>query len=179
MNTTQEETKRNKIIKDLYSSGAFTYQQLADRYGITKQRVQQIVIGVRKEILPSHNIELSKYETIEDYLTMRAKNNHLLNPIMENIKDIDITKKTKMKSGSRDRFRELIRLRDNYTCQLCGIKWTPDKRRLDTHHIFGDSIDSKAVGGDHLEMITLCHKCHLNVDAYKMRNISKGLDKGL
>ena len=36
--------------------------------------------------------------------------------------------------SGRDRTREKVRIRDNYTCQGCGKKWQKGQRRLDVHH---------------------------------------------
>lgn len=64
-----------------------------------------------------------------------------------------------------DRTREARRLIDKHTCQCCGKKWIPGKRRFDIHHIEGvcgkksrkyDSIK------DLDKLLTLCHKCHYN-----------------
>jgi 5-methylcytosine-specific restriction endonuclease McrA len=81
-----------------------------------------------------------------------------------------ITHKTGMGSGSRDRNRELIRIRDNHTCQICGKKWKEGMRRFDVHHI--DCDNSKTRKADNLEkekdnLETLCHKCHLNLPEHR------------
>jgi 5-methylcytosine-specific restriction endonuclease McrA len=82
----------------------------------------------------------------------------------------NITKITGFKSCSRDRVRELIRIRDNHTCQICGKKWVEGKRRFDVHH--KDCDKEKTLQCDNYEkekdnMITLCHKCHLNLPEHK------------
>ena len=79
------------------------------------------------------------------------------------------------KKGSSDLYgrnlvREKIRIRDNWTCQICGEVWTLGKRRLDVHH--KDCIKEKTKQYDNYEiekhnMITLCHKCHLNLPEHK------------
>ena len=61
-----------------------------------------------------------------------------------------------------DRFREAIRKRDNYVCQLCGIHQDELKgfnRKLDIHHIDYDK--------DNLNLnnlISLCRNCHLKTN---------------
>jgi len=77
---------------------------------------------------------------------------------------------TGMKSGSRERVRELIRIRDNHTCQICGKVWKEGQRRFDVHH--KDCIKEKTKQCDNYEiekdnLITLCHKCHLNLPEHK------------
>ncbi len=72
--------------------------------------------------------------------------------------------------GGRDRFREIIRMRDNHTCQLCFKKWEKGKRRFDVHHQDPEMEGRSAERGickidkeNYDKMITLCHKCHLNL----------------
>jgi len=71
----------------------------------------------------------------------------------------------------RDVIRELVRLRDKRTCQNpeCGLVWKSGMRRLDVHHIH-DEDGSLTKGYDSMEyaltpgnMITLCHRCHMNL----------------
>ena len=75
-----------------------------------------------------------------------------------------------------DRPREMVRKRDRYTCQECGKIWLQGQRRFDVHHLNGlcgrlsrtyDRI--KDISG----LITLCHKCHLNLDEVKRKMENK------
>mgnify|MGYP001583053019 FL=1 len=83
----------------------------------------------------------------------------------------------------RERTRELVRIRDNHTCQnsLCGKIWKQDKRkknnrRFDIHHLNGNcgkfsrTYDRMS---DIDELITLCHKCHLNLEEVKSKMSEK------
>ena len=77
----------------------------------------------------------------------------------------------------RDCIRELIRMRDNHTCQECKKKWIKGTRRFDVHHLdekcesWDNSYNGKRIKGMMYQndkqnmdrMITLCHKCHLNL----------------
>lgn len=72
----------------------------------------------------------------------------------------------------RNYTREKIRFRDNYTCQVCHIKWKEGSRRLDVHH--KDCIKEKSRQYDSYEkekdnLITLCHKCHMNLPEHKQQ----------
>ena len=51
--------------------------------------------------------------------------------------------------------RELIRKRDNYTCQKCGVRERDFFRKLDVHHI---DYNKKNCNKDNL--ITLCLRCN-------------------
>jgi len=61
--------------------------------------------------------------------------------------------------GEFNKFRKLIRERDNYTCQICGITEKEykkkAKRALDIHH-----KDHNKENNDESNLITLCRKCH-------------------
>jgi len=87
------------------------------------------------------------------------------------------------KMGGRERNREIVRIRDKFTCQDCGNVWQEGKRRFDIHHLNGlcgkksrlyDKMDS--LDG----LITLCHKCHFNRPEHKVqskefaRSVSEG-----
>ena len=77
---------------------------------------------------------------------------------------------SKIVSGGRDCTRELVRIRDNHTCQICGKIWEPGKRRLDVHHKDFDKEKSQKYERyeeEQKNMITLCHKCHLNLPGHK------------
>lgn len=89
---------------------------------------------------------------------------------MDKYKNMNISQITGMKSGSRNRVRELVRIRDNHSCQLCGVQWKPGERRLDVHH--KDCLKEKTQYCDNYEreqknLITLCHTCHLNLPEHR------------
>uniref|UniRef100_A0A6H1ZLT7 HNH endonuclease n=1 Tax=viral metagenome TaxID=1070528 RepID=A0A6H1ZLT7_9ZZZZ len=70
----------------------------------------------------------------------------------------------------RDFNREKIRIRDKHTCQICGIVWVENTRRFDIH--YKDCNKEKTRQYDNLKkeaenMITLCHKCHLNLSEHR------------
>jgi len=57
--------------------------------------------------------------------------------------------------GWNKTFKEQIRYRDGYKCQLCGCPEIESGRRLDIHHI---DYNKKNIQPDNL--ISLCNKCH-------------------
>ena len=69
----------------------------------------------------------------------------------------------------RDNPREKIRKRDNHICQICEKKWKEGIRRFDTHHIDCDKEKTRQYDREYeyINMITLCHKCHLNLPKHK------------
>jgi len=59
--------------------------------------------------------------------------------------------------------RNLIRLRDNYTCQSCGLYYRGDKKNLHAHHLDKEMEGSKCPEWDkeHMDrLVTLCQSCH-------------------
>ncbi len=78
--------------------------------------------------------------------------------------------------GGRDWIRELVRIRDKRTCQKCDKKWKGGERRLDVHHLDEDRDGIGNIKGsvkydreNMKRLITLCHKCHLNLPRSKKR----------
>ena len=71
----------------------------------------------------------------------------------------------KIKLSGRDYTREVVRIRDKYTCQDCQRIWNSGERRFDVHHLNG-LCGKKSRGYDSVidisGLITLCHKCHYN-----------------
>ena len=67
--------------------------------------------------------------------------------------------------GWTESLRTLIRERDNYTCQDCGITQDELGYKLDIHHINGNKKDSNP-----RNLITLCRSCHSYRHNGKMRN---------
>lgn len=69
--------------------------------------------------------------------------------------------------GGREWTRELVRARDNYTCQKCKRVWREGFRRFDVHHLdesmLGKTRSKGTTKYDRENMdklITFCHKCH-------------------
>lgn len=58
-----------------------------------------------------------------------------------------------------EELKELIRKRDHYTCQYCGIKQKDYYRALDIHH-----IDYIKLNLDKNNLISLCSNCHIKTN---------------
>ena len=74
------------------------------------------------------------------------------------------TTRKKVNQG-RDYVRDLVRKRDNHTCQDCKKKWVHGKKKFDVHHLNG-FCGKKSRGYDSSKdtryLVTLCHRCHFN-----------------
>lgn len=72
----------------------------------------------------------------------------------------------------RDKTREMVRARDNFTCQKCRKKWKKGERRFDIHHLKG-LCGKKSQKYDRVSetknLITLCHKCHMGIVYKKIK----------
>ena len=73
----------------------------------------------------------------------------------------------------KDRLKEMVRRRDNHTCQICLKKWRKGQRRFDVQQL-DEELEGKAgliyKNWKNLDrQITLCHKCHLNLDSVKKK----------
>jgi hypothetical protein len=61
--------------------------------------------------------------------------------------------------GWNKTFKEQIRFRDGYKCQICGVPEVECRRKLDIHHI---DYDKKNL--DIKNLISLCISCHLKTN---------------
>lgn len=88
----------------------------------------------------------------------------------------------------RERTREIVRIRDEYICQDCHARRTPDdalrngKRLFDVHHLNG-LCGKKSRGYDKVSeidgLITLCHKCHFSRHDFNGHDSKKNKEKRL
>lgn len=150
--------KRDRMIK-LYKEG-LTYESIGELFGVTRQRIHQIISGY----VPPSKLQKKEYKEVEI--------------VNVNRKVYSEQEVIRLLSGfyGLDRNRERVRIRDNWTCQSCGKVWKPfDRygnkiRRFDVHHedehLEGRSGENGmyAIDKESMDrMITLCHKCHLNL----------------
>jgi len=67
--------------------------------------------------------------------------------------------KEKYKEGFNKELRDRIRFRDRFTCQMCGLKQTTKKFKLDIHH-----IDYSKQNNSPHNLVSLCHSCHIQTN---------------
>ena len=147
--------KRKEEIRKLIEEDKLTYEKVGEMFNISRQRVHQIY--------KSYVSPIVKKEKLKTILADKIFNN------IGNLPKGNTTQLTGIYGDSRNRIRELIRIRDNHTCQYCGKKWEEGKRRFDVHHL--DEDKNKTRQYDKIEeadnMITLCHKCHMNIPGHR------------
>ena len=157
--TYKELVKRNKQILKLRAN-RFKLKEIGEKFGITKERVRQIIL-VKGKVSPLlHPIHLH----LQKYLTSVGK----------------VT--------GREVAREMVRLRDKHTCQDCEKVLTTKKvckynktlktqkgkiKSLDVHHTKGQ-CGKNSLGYDSPKdisgMVTLCHKCHYNRPEHRAKS---------
>ena len=170
-------------IENLIKDGR-TYQEIGNFFGISRQRIHQIY----------KNYHSSAYWFSIKNPGFRSKIVHILKNLGFNkrIYKKYFIRKTGTYLMGRDFVRVLARFRDDWICQGCGKKWEFGQRRFDLHHIDGNcGIKSRKY--DKIEdldiLITLCHRCHLNLDSVrrkmslsaknrKVDNLSQNVKKG-
>jgi hypothetical protein len=125
-----------------------TYRLISERLGISRERVRQIIVaGFPKEIF----CRFCGKDVGGNYKICKEC-------FPKNIQ-------------GRGRTRMMVRIRDRFTCQECGLVRTPEmakeqgSRLLDVHHLNG--LCGKMSRGydrssDISKLITLCHRCHFN-----------------
>ena len=153
--------ERKELIIQLRKNGR-TLQAIGDIFGVTRQRVEQI-------IRPRRRIK------IRDCIVCDT---NIIGPGRKYCLDCSMT----LLSGM-DTLREKVRMRDKHTCQKCGKKWEKGKRRFDTHHLDEEYEGLNGGRGYYTldktlldRIITLCHKCHLNLPHIKAKmRVKKGI----
>lgn len=152
--------KRQKEVLRLIKQGK-TQAQIAKLFNVTRQRISQLK---NKKYFQSRKINCL---ACNKRFTIFTPKNKFCNGCSKHLSNID----------GRERSREIVRIRDKYRCQKCGLKWDENMRRFDIHHLNGD-CGKYSRGYDKIKnidnLITMCHKCHLNLDEVKdkMRNKS-------
>ncbi len=151
---------RNELMVKMRMRGV-SFPEIGKIFGITRQRAHQIITGYRSPTSPKISVENLKIWNVRKRKSLGLPDQVLNGNGL---------------GGGRDFIRELARIRDNHTCQICGLVWVKGNRRLDVHHtkekMEGRSSERGSIKRDKEsidKMITLCHSCHLNLDSVKKK----------
>jgi heterodisulfide reductase subunit B len=126
------------------------YKDIAKLLGISYQRVHQLYTGYDS---PSHK---------------RPPSTLIPATVLKRMPKADTSLPNPFKQGQLDRVREWVRIRDKRTCQVCLKVWKKPMRRFDVHHLDEAKESTRSTSWDiknTQRMVTLCHKCHLNLDS--------------
>lgn len=168
---------RKQFIKERRDEG-MTYIAIGKILNISKQRVYQLLTGYRSPCqLPFLTREERKLNKLERERINKERNIENEAMLQQKIRTGELLNIAGLGHiQGREFTREAVRRRDNYTCQSCGKIWEEGQRRFDIHHLNG-ICGEKSRGYDRVtdgkDMITLCHKCHLNLESVreKMRKV--------
>lgn len=131
----------------------WTLEKIGKVLGLTRERVRQI----------EGDLNPNSWRYTETHRARKYWIKRLMR-VLEYHKNL--SRLTGIRSGSRDRLRETVRIRDNHTCKICGKVWVKGERRFDVHHLDErmESIKNQSYDRANTDkMITLCHKCHLRL----------------
>jgi hypothetical protein len=64
-----------------------------------------------------------------------------------------------------NKIKAKIRKRDNYTCQLCFVKWDRISKQFPVHH-----IDHNINNNNSTNLVCLCQRCNIKVNSSKVRS---------
>jgi hypothetical protein len=178
----------------------YTLREIGEQLGITRERVRQLANSGEsfnckkcgRELLDGELrlcVDCKKLKEKQDKLflyELRKKYNSK-NPIISPIDYLSVGSADKL-GGGRNRYREAIRARDNWTCQLCGKKWESGTvawpKRFDVHH-----LEEKMDGKTHTKgcyqydvanpdkLVTLCHKCHTRLSKEQNKFLAEKISK--
>lgn len=154
MNTIQRQAE----IRSLKLKGKSS-REIGDMYGLSRQRVDQILV---KDYSSKKIIDVTCACCGKEFVNDSSHFRKFCSVCSPQVANLD----------GRERTRELVRIRDNHTCQKCNLKWDENMRRFDVHHL--DGICGKKSRGydsskDISKLITLCHKCHMGLDEVRLK----------
>jgi 5-methylcytosine-specific restriction endonuclease McrA len=139
-------------VKELYKQG-LPLLDISNRLNLKEGTVAHIVsvYGLNKQI---NRINKGRFTSLHQYSKRNRFPKGKNNP---NWRDIKLPKIYPL--GWTHIYREQIRMRDDYKCQICGVPEIECNRKLAVHHI---DYDKKNIHADNL--ITLCGRCHGKTD---------------
>lgn len=163
-----QEDPRKAIVVRLRKEGK-SFQEIGVILNVSRQRVQQILIKRPPQRMLTFCLVCHKKLELGD------GRKHC-------IECLSTGAGTLKKINGRDFLREQVRLRDRHTCQSCGLVWNKVSRKFDVHHKNPElegNIGRKYSNNYNLDdMITLCHKCHMNLHQVKDKMTKKNREIG-
>lgn len=189
--------KRLPRMVKLRESG-YTLQRIGDIYGISRQRVEQILSKRNAEIVIYHyqckkckQVESSYRKSPHDCLSCLVASKASKHKNRQQLRDFIYKNEPEWRQQGRELTRHKVRFRDKFTCQSCGSVRTPEEVRshnkklktgkgkikmFDVHHL-GGKCGKKSKGYDNAKdmdtLVTLCHKCHYNHPEHTIQRKNK------
>ncbi len=169
------ESEKNKIVSE-------QTRRKMSKYHKTDEYIAGFVARIRAANTGKKWSEETKRKLSE---AKRAKNRHCTEDTKKKIGDANRGEKCGTWLGGisflpychkfNRQLKEVIRSRDNRTCQLCGE--TENGRKLHVHHVHYDKKNCEP------DLVSLCHRCHSKVnhnrDYYEELFMKKLEERGL
>lgn len=135
---------KKELYKNLKDKG-WRVTDIAKKFGVTRQAVSASLKYKYRRVLSF--CKICSAEITEWKRRSYCKNHSYLSEM-----------------SGRDFLRELVRIRDNLTCQFCFKVWE-EGRKFDVHHLEKELESNRTykASKDMTGMVTICHKCHLNL----------------
>jgi hypothetical protein len=163
-------TKERKEQMVLLRKKGRTFQEIATKFSISRERVRQIIHNIRRPGSPPHKIILYRR------ITCLICHTRLGAEKGEHKYCNSCTAKYRLDKKGRDKIRALVRARDANTCQACGQEGSKGVKSLDVHHLNGlcgkRSRAYDRITDMHI-LITVCHKCHYNLHDHAQHGVHK------
>lgn len=171
--------EKRKLLIDKMIEKRMSYGQVGKLLGISKQRVHQVYRGY----VPPKKLIIRYCKVCKDSIVTKVK-------ICDACKSArnPVRKIPKISFGSpkyvyeskglshlkgRDFLKKQVRRRDSQTCQICLKLWKKGERKFDVHHLDEDKEGKSGLTYENCKdldrQVTLCHKCHLNLDSVRSK----------
>ena len=171
-------------LEDMYCDKSMSQIEIANEIGVSQQTVSKWMkeFGIEPRIQLGDSVKPSKKKLEDMYvgqsmsqLKIANKIGVLPHTISKWMKECGIEARDRSESTGENarnwkggitcrkycykfnnKFKEAVRKRDDYTCQLCGFE--QNGRKLDVHHIHYDKENC------YPDVITLCRSCNIRVN---------------
>lgn len=169
--------ERKEKIEELRRQGK-TYAEIGAIMGISRQRIHQIITGYKYKSSEPLKYTFTEFDFLPDIDHLNILKLPKIKKLVE-VEYIDYSNcRIPTKFEGLDRVREQVRLRDNHICQKCFDQWLIGERRFDVHHLDEqmESVkDYKYDKANQDKMITLCHRCHLNLHTVRAKMVKNNI----
>lgn len=143
-----------------------------------RRKIRELRLDYNKNWKGKHHTEGTRRKISENHKGKRFSETHKEN-ISKNHADVSMSKNPNWQGGKSlelygvnwtETLKDLVRKRDNYTCHLCGR--SQEDISHDVHH-----IDYNKRNCNPINLITLCHTCHVKTNKNKKYWIKYFQDK--
>lgn len=153
-------TNRYEKIKKLREDG-WKFREIAEKFKVSRQLINYIFIH---RVVPAIPIRHKCFKCKRIFFRKDRGPRARVYSFCRDCFSKYFTRLSGTELTGLDYTREIARIRDKHTCQKCGKKWKLGQRRFDIHHLYECGEKSHNYDKSIIDLITICHKCHLNLD---------------